>query len=489
VLNNNTFDSYATHLAPEDRPRAREQLDNQRRSLVDKVTRVLRQAYGLAQKQSTDVVLGYDEHLLTLVPGFKPTLPPGAPFTDALRSITDQLLDRQFPDHPDFDPERTGYVVKQADVKIVLDGVRKAVESGDGRAEIEQKPHRAVIRRIAEPLKLGTMGEAVLTIGRHWTQQFEQRAGRAAQGELRVSELLEWLDPEPHRLGLDPLVAQLVIAAYAEQTNRSFFKYGGPVVVEPPQIKSEFTLRLQPLPTDDEWDAARERSYKLFGVGRVGPPVARLVRLFVEMLAREAQRHRDDAHQLVNRLEQHADVLGLDIDAREGRLATARHAADVIDMIVSSADGVEIIKLFAQADLGGPAERVRKSLSAARTLADVLRHGPWEQLSMIRQLSSPFDVEAKTILAQLSSVARDDELTRSLAPALGRAKDDAVALINRAIVMVTPPPPPPPKPPAGGGATVTRTVASDEIPAVLDELREAARQHPDKIIEIAWTIR
>lgn len=490
VLQERRFDSAAAHLRPEDRVRAREQLTSLRNSLTSKVKQVLRQAYGLAQKQPDDVVLGFDEHLLTLVTGFRPTLPPGATFADALRSITDQLFARQYPEHPDFDPERTAGVVKPADVKIILDAVRRAVESGDDRVEIDQKPHRAVLKRIAEPLQLGTMGQAVFTLSRHWAQHFQQRAAAATvaiDGELKVTDLRRWID-EPKPLGLDDLLVQLVIAAYAEQSNRSFYLHGGPVAAEPPRIEKAMTLRLQDLPRPDDWAQAKEKSLALFGVTPVGPAVGRIIQIFARDLAEGARRHRDDAYTLKNRLEQHADALGLDRAAAQGRLATARRAADLLDMLTGSAGGVEIIESLARTDLGGPPERLHKSISTARDVAAALGSGPWEELETIRSLPKPYDGEAQAILAQLSAVAADEELTKSLVPALRRAKEDAVALTRRAIVQ-PPQPDPDPVKPDPTQVSGRRTVAAADVAEVIDQLRTLASQHPDATIDVTWTLQ
>src|SRR5258706_409757 len=98
----------------------------------------------------------YHDHVLTLAPGLKPTLPVGAAFKQALHALADQMLANQFPAHPDFDPDRNGTVVRPADLKIVLDVVRQAIDAPDGRVEVERKD-RLTVRRIANPLLLGEM--------------------------------------------------------------------------------------------------------------------------------------------------------------------------------------------------------------------------------------------------------------------------------------------------------------------------------------------
>ena len=130
-------------------------------------------------------MLGFDDHLQSLTRALEPKLPMGATFNDALRSIGDQMLGQQFPAHPDFDPDRKGEPVRLADVKVVLDHVRRAVESPEGRVEVD-RAHRQTLRRIANPLQLGTMHEAAFVIEGQWTQHFQPQGrqrghhGRAA---------------------------------------------------------------------------------------------------------------------------------------------------------------------------------------------------------------------------------------------------------------------------------------------------------------------
>ena len=91
--------------------------------------------------------------------------------------------------------------------------------------EVERKD-RLTVRRIANPLRLGEMHEAAFVVGRYWVEHFHRCAAQEGiEGDLRVKDLLRWLDqPEPR--GLDPLIAQLVLAAFAEQTDRTWVRHG-----------------------------------------------------------------------------------------------------------------------------------------------------------------------------------------------------------------------------------------------------------------------
>ncbi|MBM0236142.1 hypothetical protein JNW88_01625 [Micromonospora sp. ATA32] len=348
LLEGQRFDSHAEHLNPDDRRRAHGALTNQRSALLAKMQAVLRQAYGLAAKQPTDVVLGFDDHLQSLTRALEPKLPMGATFNDALRSIGDQMLTQQYPAHPDFDPDRKGDPIRLADVKVVLDHVRRAVESPEGRVEVD-RTHRQTVRRIANPLGLGTMHEAAFVIEGEWVQHFQRKASsEGISGELRVADLLRWID-DPSPRGLDPIVAQLVVATFAEQTDRAFHFHGSEVIPAPElgKITADHTLREERLPVEEDWQSARARSAAIFGVQPLDLRRGRLVALFGRDLATDARRHREAAHGLVARLEQHAAWLGIDREAGTGRLATARAAADLLEALANGRSAVETVERLA----------------------------------------------------------------------------------------------------------------------------------------------
>ncbi|TDC41402.1 phage resistance protein [Micromonospora sp. KC213] len=496
LLEGQRFDSHAEHLNPDDRRRAHGALTNQRSALLAKMQGVLRQAYGLATKHPTDVQLGFDDHLQSLTRALEPKLPMGATFNDALRSIGDQMLSEQYPAHPDFDPDRKGDPVRQQEVKVVLDHVRRAVESPEGRVEVE-RAHRQTMRRIANPLRLGTMHEAAFVIEGEWSQHFHQKAAsEGIGGELRVTDLLRWMD-DPKARGLDPIVAQLVVATFAEQTDRGFYLHGSPVSPELGKITGELTLREESLPGEEDWERARTRAGAIFGFQPVALRRGRLVAMFGRDLVAQAARHREAAHQLVGALETYAKWLGIDRDAEAGRLATARACADLLERLANGRSPAETVERLARAELGGPADRAGRSIKSAAQVCAALAATSWENFDIIAGLDEPFAAEATAILAQLRQVGAADELTAPLAPALDRAQSAAIALIRRATrrsesteERAGTGSAPPPRDDRPGRTVVTgqATASAAELDQALDELRTAAIAHPAGTIEVTWRI-
>jgi hypothetical protein len=498
VLSGQRFETHAQHLNPSDRQRARATLQSQRDALLAKVRSVLRQAYGLAAKHSGDVVLSYEDHLLTLMPDLRLTLPVGAAMKDALHHVAGQLLAYQYPAHPDFDPDRVGATVRPADARMVLDYVRRAIEAPEPRVEVDRRD-RATMRRIANPLQLGEMHEAAFVLGRHWVQHFHQQAAqRGIEGDLKVSELFGWLD-EPTPRGLEPLVAHLVIACFAEQSDRAWVLRGG--VLDPPPelaaISADLVLREQRLPSGESWQAARRRAMEVFGLNTPELRRGRLVGIFARQLAEHAQRYRGSAHRLVEHLEQHAAQLGLGSSAAAGRLHTARAAADLLDGISARRGALEVVDYLARADLGGPAPRTGRSVRSAERVADALATAPWDTFDLVRGLGEPYAAEAAAIFAPLRRAAQADELTVSLPESLEKARAEATELLRKATTrtMVQPPPETPEQglPPGRpehrpGAASGGRRATPGQAQTVLEELRAFLEDHPEATVEITWRV-
>ncbi|MGN9804735.1 BREX-2 system ATPase PglY [Micromonospora sp. L32] len=493
VLTGQRFDTHAEHLNPDDRRRAHAVLTNQRTSLRNGLRKVLREAYGLAQKQEGDVRLGFDDHLLSLTRALEPKLPMGAAFNDALRSLGDQMLSQQYPAHPDFDPDRKGETVRPQEVKDVLSYVRRAVESPEGRVEVDRN-HRQTLRRIANPLGLGTMHEAAFVIEGEWARHFERKAsGEGITGELRVADLLRWID-DPNPRGLDPVVAHLVVATFAEQTDRAFYLHGSEVVPppEPARITADHTLREQRLPSEQDWQAARSRSAAIFGFQPLDLRRGRLVALFGRDLADQARQHQDAARALVDQLIEGASRLGIDQESTSGRLTTARAAADLLDALAERRQAVETVERLAHAELGGPADRTGTSVKSAAQLSSALANASWENLEIITGLSEPYAARARAILAELRRVAQADELTLPLAPALRRAQSDAIALIREATRKPPIVDPDPDLPPIDPDPTVVppgkQRVRADALDDAIGQLRKYADANPNATIEVTWRI-
>src|SRR5690606_33874185 len=100
--------------------------------------------------------------------------------------------------------------------------VEQALATTEPSVVVTDPAVRKIARQIANPLKLGEMHETRFQLGHHWRSHFAQRQAREAGQPVTVLRLRGWID-EPQAMGLPKLAHDLVIRAWAEQTNRGFY--------------------------------------------------------------------------------------------------------------------------------------------------------------------------------------------------------------------------------------------------------------------------
>ncbi|MFE0733414.1 DUF6079 family protein [Streptomyces sp. NPDC058855] len=517
---------YAGHLSPDNRARAKGLLETQRESLLKNVKAAFKQAYGLAEKKATDVELGFADHLQSLRAVDGLTLSFGQSLRDGIRHIAGKLLASQFPEHPDLDPDGTGTAVRQADAKKIFGHVQAAVEARDGRAEIPAAD-RNLMRRVAGPLRLGQQKEAYFELSRYWADHFQQLAReQGVTGDLSLITLTDWTD-RPTPRGLPVFLSRLVVASFAEMDDRVWVRAGMPL--DPPpglnEIKEQDSLRSQPLPSEEDWDTARQRFTTVFGVPAPTLRRGRMVNQLARLIATEAGKYREEARQLVSELERHAGFLQLDETLETGRLAIARRAVELLDVLTRSAGqgaagARKTVEALAAFDFGPVSpDRFGTSIKQAGAVAQALDSASWSTLD----LASSEGPEGEAVLESLRNAARSDQRTNDLKDALARAQRDVLALVKRNRAAATPPPapaPPAPRPgdvaldtptshpqvpeeseskagPAAGGSGTGgrlrrsgggRTTAVRAVAELQAELAELVAQEPGATVEITWRV-
>ncbi|MFD5186891.1 phage resistance protein [Streptomyces sp. NPDC058357] len=521
------FDTlYARHLNADNRARAKALLEGQREALKKTVKAAFKQAYGCAEKKPTDVDVSFENHFEPLPNVAELRVSVGMTLHAGIRHVADKLLTHQFPAHPDLDPQNTGTAVRPADARTVFGHIRAAAEAGDRQAEIPAKD-RAVMQRVAAPLGLGKQKEAYFRLSGRWVDHFGLQArNEGGPGDLSVVQLTEWLDrPEP--MGLDPFLANLVIASYAEMDDRVWVQGGALLdpAPEPSAVKPQYALRSQPLPEEEVWEEAGQRFWEIFGER---PPTlrrGRMVGQFARQISRQAHAYRGHAGDLVQGLERRSVALGLDGADESGRLAIARRSRDLLDELVGldrgaasgSASAKQIITAFASFDLGEvSAGRYGASIKQAETVTTALVGAAWDMF----KLAPKYGAQGRAVLEELRGAAQADQRTTKLEDALQNARDSIVAVIDRSDTESVPPVGPTPttastdkplstpndvdlntefsRPPvptthptterapkrSGGG----RTTAARVIAELQAELAGLSAAEPDVTIEISWRV-
>lgn len=509
---------YAGHLSPDNRARAKGLLETQRESLLKNVRAAFKQAYGLADKKATDVELGFGDHLQSLREVEGLALSFGQSLRDGIRHIADKLLASQYPNHPNLDPDGNGTVVKSADVKKVFTHVRAAAEARDGRAEVPA-PDRNLMRRVAAPLRLGQQKEAYFELSQYWADHFRQLAReQGVTGDLSLITLTDWTD-RPSPRGLPGFLARLVVASFAESDDRVWVRAGMPLDPAPAlnEIKDHDALRSQPLPSEEDWAAARQRFTAVFGEPAPALRRGRMVNQLARQIAQHAAVHLEAARELVTQLERHAGFLRLDETTEGGRLALARRSVELLQELTRSAGQgaagarktVEVLAGFAFGEVG--ADRFGTSVKQARAVAQALDSASWTTLD----LATSEGPEGEALLESLRNAARSDQRTNDLKEALARTQREVLALVKRNRATPAPPPAPsaqrpgdvpldtpnshpavPEQKPSAGPSTAGRvkragggrTTAAQAVAGLQAEIAELAASEPGAAIEISWRV-
>ncbi|MGY1501331.1 BREX-2 system ATPase PglY [Streptomyces sp. QTS52] len=458
---------YAGHLSPDNRARAKGLLETQRESLLKNVKAAFKQAYGLADKKATDVELGFGDHLESLREVEGLVLSFGQSLRDGIRHIAGKLLASQYPDHPNLDPESNGTVVKPADARKVFAHVRAAAEARDGRAEVPA-PDRNLMRRVATPLRLGLQKEAYFELSQYWADHFRQLAsGQGVTGDLSLITLTDWTD-RPTPRGLPGFLARLVVASFAEMDDRVWVRAGTPLDPAPAlnEIKDHDALRSQPLPSEEDWSAARQRFTAIFGEPAPTLRRGRMVNQLARQIAQQAGAHQEAARELVTQLERHVGFLRLDETAEGGRLALARRAVELLQALTRSAGqgaagARKTVEALAAFDFGAVgADRFGTSVKQARAVAQALDSASWTTLD----LATSEGPEGEALLESLRNAAQSDQRTNDLKEALARTQREVLALVKRNRATQTPPPAPPAPAPGPNDVPLDRPTSHPQVP-------------------------
>jgi hypothetical protein len=424
VLAGERFTSYASELSPPDRLAAKTLLENQCGQLRQRVRHHLEAAYGLdallpGSLDPTQELEPY-EQFQSLKNGFDPRPPAAASLRGALEGLLDQALADDYPAHPKFEAE-----VRKRNLEKVYEVVSQAARKEDGRAEVE-KALRPLVRQIANPLLLGEMGPDAthFVSGQHWKNHFTRKAAQTGSA-LTVAQLRQWID-DPRPMGLPKEAANLVILAFAEQTNRSFYLHGGPFDATLTNLTDLLELREWKGPTEGSWQAAVQRAAGILGVA-VSPLLkGSNVFALTAHAKSKASEHRAGCQGYARRLKERLAGLGI---TEAPRLKTA-HAVLALADRLHAAEGDAVVTALASAAVATSEAAMGTVLVKAGELAATLDAFNWEILDAVGRLTD----ERRAGAAEVDRIAREalaaDEQAVPLAPALKEAQSKAVRLLT-----------------------------------------------------------
>ena len=441
ILKENQFPNFVQHLNAVDRDNARGQLENQRDQLKTQLVVRIEMAYGLRSGGDEYLdpanTLEPSEQFVALDPSLQLQPPVASNMAQGVDHLLQQALRVQYPGHPSFENDIS---LTKGTLTKVLDVVRDAVQSSEPSVVVEQ-PLRKHMLRIAVPLKLGDMGETRFQLGDHWRQHFARQQAQSDR-PLSVGKLRKWIDL-PLPMGLPPMVQDLVILTYAEQTNRVFRLHGGPAEAEIGALKDEMVLEEVALPLEDVWKKACERAKAIFGIPTSPLLNAANLASLADQITEKTKAQSADVTAVAARLAEVKSSIFPEMSDC-ARLDTAREARSLMKSL-SSAAGNDVVKRLAEADLKSNLSALGASISNAGTVDRALESADWKIFQGIRALTDDRKAEADKIWEDLEIAFKSDENALALAPKITALKAKAVDLLTRKVVL--PPPPRPPEPP------------------------------------------
>ncbi|WP_182870882.1 hypothetical protein [Stieleria mannarensis] len=463
LLRGSNLDQYAKHLSMQDRETARLLLKNQQSALQSRITQVVEAAYAIRGEPtpgSLDSAYDMSEsHFQSLYPSLVVQRPVGANLGEALEHLLDQALSHQYPKHPKFGQE----VKLGKDLKQVLAACQEAARTQDGRIIVDDKPLRPKLRNICNPLELGQMHETPFVLGTFWKTHFNRMLAQSGQPHPTVADLRRWMD-QPEERGLPPVIQNLLILVYADQTNRSFVSQirGGNYEPTLDDMPGDLELVEQQLPDVKDWETAVQRVSEVFGLA-----ISRL--LNAGNLTSLASKVKDivsglraDCDSLPDRLQlvlTNLAVSDSDIEKAD-RVCTAK----AVRQLLADCEGKEataLVGAIASAKMQTSGTAMGRSFKSASSILDCLRNTKWDLFDGVSNLSDDRKTQAEMLLQDVCSALCTDEL--AVAGGLAAKLSDAE---SRAIKLLTPPKPPkpdapqppvepaPPVPPRKGWTTV-----------------------------------
>lgn len=446
ILSENRFKSFVAHLSEQDQAAAKPLLQNQRDQLHSQLRAQIEALYGLRPPQPgyADATNQLDpaDHFQTLCE-LRLQPPVASNLRDALNSLLNQALEHQNPGHPTFE-EETRFT--KSNVTKVLEVIEQALTTTEPSITVTDLAIRKLARQIANPLKLGVMHESRFQLGHHWRGHFAQRQARDAGQPVTVAKLRAWLD-EPLRMGLPRMAQDLVIRAWAEQTNHSFVL--GTAAVPPPalgEVSDDLLLREVALPSTDEWKKAVERVKSLFGFDDTSPLVnANNVSLLCAKVRARLDELLPGSLLLEAELDKVSSRFGL-TPRSYTRSQTVSEAVGLLKTLKNTAGELALVRTLATYPLSAKPLVLSHAMKSADSVRRALEGIQWAVFEALQGMTDARATAAKALLAELAEAFAHDEIAVGFQAKSAELVNRAVKLLATALPAPYPQPTQPPAP-------------------------------------------
>lgn len=495
LLLGNNLEQHAKHLSAQDRETARLLLQNQQSALSQRLLQAVEAAYAIRSEPTPGTLDGsYDLselHFQSLFPTLVLQRPVGANLGEALEHLLDQALSHQYPKHPKFGQE----IKLGKDLRQVLEVCREAARAPDGRVFIEDKAVRMKLKNICNPLDLGQMSETHFVLGTFWKTHFNKMLAQSGQTTPVAREMRRWTD-QPEERGLPREIQNLLILVYADQTNRSFVRYGSNYTPDLNDLPDELELREQTLPDLKDWQEAVTRVADILGHAVSNLLNASNLATLAAKVSESVTEFNADCESLPDRLQLVLKNVGVP-EADAGKADRVR-TAKAVRALFASCDGKEptaLVGAIAHAKLETNSTAMGRSVKSAKAVLDCLRSTRWDLFSAVALIDDHRQTDADLLLQDVRSCLKTDEhaLAGGLTAKLSEAEGRAIKLLTPPKPVESPKLPQPPQPPGakkwvqvGTGAKTRLTIT--DWSSLSEELRKQLEANPRLRLTIQWLL-
>ena len=264
-------------------------------------------------------------------------------------------------------------------------------------------------------------------------------------------------------------------------------------------------LRSQELPSEAEFDAASTRAAGIFRIQRQPVRTARSVHALADAIRRNAGGRLEAAKNLDAELAGHAATLGLTETA--DRQITSRLLTALLGRLAATTDDTQTVRVLAAAELPKENAFYYAHLDSAERLTPALRQVNWQVLDDARgQRRRGRGGDRHRLGAAPGRPPRRARDRAGCAAAQGKRGRDRLVPGSRAKKPEPAPTPAPPVRLPGRCDACRRSrlrtdpapsspalppgdrVRAKDVPAFVEQICEAADEHPDAEFEITWRI-
>ncbi|APE37126.1 phage resistance protein [Nocardia mangyaensis] len=436
--NGDRLSNLATDWSVADRQAGKTYLQDRQRHLRAALSDGLRRAYGVVRAQATDTDVEPDDVgvLHTLAEGAALGDLRGGTFDAAFANLTADLLKWSYPGEPNLPEDERP--VTRAELNKVLEYARGAAADEARRAKVETTSDKSTVKRISNHLRLGELTENIYVLNNNtcwWSNHLLQAAARAGYTDDYPVQVLRDLLERPAR-GFDRDLQNLILAVFALEQGLAWYQGTSRFAVQAvQQVTDALVLRRPAMPEPASWARAVERAKPIFGEALPGYLNPTTLAEFGTTIRRIAAQYHDPTVRLIEQLTEHAAILGIDADARTGRLATAKRVARVLRDINGESDDVVVVGLVAEADFGSADDiAASTAFKQAQRVCEALGRARWTLLSAMVDKAAA-DERAALIVTELRDAARREQNVAELSGALERA----VTSTEQLLAMQPPP--------------------------------------------------